>query len=54
MAIDLKEKKNVISLDAPVSGGRRAARTGDLTILVGGDSEGIEHCKPIFETYSKK
>ena len=34
-------------LDAPVSGGVARAETGELTIMVGGDAEALERCRPI-------
>ena len=40
-------------LDAPVSGGRTGAETGSLTIMVGGDKEDFEECRPIFEAIGK-
>lgn len=36
-------------LDAPVSGGPSRAQTGDLTIMVGGERETFERCRPLFE-----
>lgn len=34
-------------LDAPVSGGVPRARTGELTIMVGGDSDVVARCEPL-------
>lgn len=34
-------------LDAPVSGGTRAAEQGTLTIMVGGDAELLTRCRPL-------
>ncbi|MER6957127.1 NAD(P)-dependent oxidoreductase [Streptomyces sp. NPDC000618] len=38
-------------LDAPVSGGGRAAAQGALLVLVGGDGAVLDTCRPVFETY---
>lgn len=38
-------------LDAPVSGGETGAQAGTLAIMVGGDEDAFNTCKPIFETY---
>lgn len=39
-------------LDAPVSGGGPAAEAGRLLVMVGGDAEVVERCRPVFETYA--
>src|SRR5215831_2248536 len=36
-------------LDAPVSGGTLAAEQGTLTIMVGGDEELLERCRPLLQ-----
>ena len=36
-------------LDAPVTGGNSGAKNGTLSILVGGDKEDYETCRPVFE-----
>lgn len=36
-------------LDAPVTGGDTGARNGTLSILVGGEKEDYEACRPLFE-----
>ncbi|MFI1485354.1 NAD(P)-dependent oxidoreductase [Streptomyces sp. NPDC020747] len=38
-------------VDAPVSGGGPAAAAGKLLVMVGGESEAVERCRPVFETY---
>ncbi|HEV2389922.1 MAG TPA: NAD(P)-dependent oxidoreductase [Nitrososphaerales archaeon] len=48
------KKKRVKVLDAPVSGGRPGAELGTLTIMVGGDEESFQRCKPIFEAVGKR
>jgi 3-hydroxyisobutyrate dehydrogenase-like beta-hydroxyacid dehydrogenase len=37
-------------LDAPVSGGTTAAANGTLTIMVGGDADLLEQCRPLLAT----
>jgi 3-hydroxyisobutyrate dehydrogenase len=39
-----------VLIDAPVSGGVPRARTGELAIMVGGDSGAIERVRPILQT----
>jgi len=43
------EAKGAKLLDAPVSGGVPGAKAGKLTIMVGGDKEAFEKCRPVFE-----
>ncbi|GBG40227.1 NAD(P)-dependent oxidoreductase [Mycobacterium montefiorense] len=43
--------KGVSVIDAPVSGGGPAAAEGHLMVMVGGDTETVERCRPVFETY---
>ena len=38
-------------IDAPVSGGGPAAAEGRLMVMVGGDADVVERCRPVFETY---
>ncbi|MCV7377734.1 6-phosphogluconate dehydrogenase [Mycobacterium alsense] len=45
------ETKGVSIVDAPVSGGGPAARDGRLLVMVGGDADVVERCRPVFETY---
>jgi 3-hydroxyisobutyrate dehydrogenase-like beta-hydroxyacid dehydrogenase len=42
---------DVTLIDAPVSGGAPAAEAGELLVMVGGDAETFERCKPVFSTY---
>jgi 2-hydroxymethylglutarate dehydrogenase len=44
----------VAVLDAPVSGGTKAAKAGTLAIMVGGESDTLEHARPVLETMGKK
>lgn len=47
------EKKGMRMLDAPVSGGVVGAEKGTLSIIVGGDQDLFEKCKPLFESMGK-
>ena len=47
------KKKGLPGLDAPVTGGDAGAKAGTLTILVGGDQETFEKCRPLFEAMGK-
>jgi 3-hydroxyisobutyrate dehydrogenase len=40
-----------VLLDAPVSGGGMAAEAGRLLVMVGGQTEAVERCRPVFATY---
>lgn len=44
--------QGVSVLDAPVSGGGPAAQAGRLLVMVGGDADVVERCRPVFETYA--
>jgi 3-hydroxyisobutyrate dehydrogenase len=39
-------------VDAPVSGGGPAAEEGRLLLMVGGEADVVERCRPVFETYA--
>ena len=41
------------SLDAPVSGGQAGAENGQLTVMVGGESDTFERAKPVINCYAK-
>lgn len=41
--------KGLFALDAPVTGGDVGAREGSLTIMVGGEEEAYNKCRPLFE-----
>jgi 2-hydroxy-3-oxopropionate reductase len=45
--------KNVLALDAPVSGGDIGAKNGTLTIMVGGDASALEKVMPVFNAMGK-
>lgn len=53
--IELAERaaqQEITLLDAPVSGGRRGATAGALTVLVGGPDAAVERARPVFETFA--
>src|SRR5512138_838365 len=45
--------KDVLALDAPVSGGDIGAKNGTLTIMVGGDVSALEKIMPVFLAMGK-
>ncbi len=47
------EQAQLKFLDAPISGGDIGAKNGTLTIMVGGELETFETCKPVFEAMGK-
>jgi 2-hydroxy-3-oxopropionate reductase len=47
------ERKGVMSLDAPVSGGDIGAKEGTLSIMVGGPKEALEIILPVLRTIGK-
>ena len=46
-------EKNVLALDAPVSGGDIGAKNGTLTIMVGGGASALEKVMPVFLAMGK-
>ncbi len=44
--------QGVSVIDAPVSGGAPAVEQGTLLIMVGGDEDVAERCRPVFATYA--
>lgn len=44
--------KQVTCLDAPVTGGVKGARAGTLTLMVGGDHDGLERVRPLLDTFA--
>ena len=48
------ENKNLLFLDAPVSGGVGGAETGTLTFMVGGTENAYKKMLPLFEVLGKK
>lgn len=49
---DKAAPQGVSVIDAPVSGGGGAAAEGRLLVMVGGDTDVVERCRPVFETYA--
>jgi 3-hydroxyisobutyrate dehydrogenase-like beta-hydroxyacid dehydrogenase len=43
--------KGVSVVDAPVSGGAAVAAERQLVVMVGGEDQAVERCRPVFETY---
>ena len=46
-------ERTVGFLDAPVSGGQAGAESGQLTVMVGGDTDVFERAVPIIDCYAK-
>lgn len=44
--------QGVSVIDAPVSGGAPAVAEGRLLVMVGGEADVVERCRPVFETYA--
>ena len=49
----LAAEKDVGFLDAPVSGGQAGAESGQLTVMVGGDTNVFEQARPVMDCYAK-
>lgn len=47
------KSKNIVTLDAPVSGGVGGAKAGTLTFIVGGDKSAFEKAEPILRNMGK-
>lgn len=47
-------RRGVGFIDAPVSGGTTAARSGSLTIMWGGDESDFARVRPVIEAFGKK
>ena len=50
---DEAEKRGVVAIDAPVSGGDVGARGGTLSIMIGGDAAAVEKLQPLWEAMGK-
>jgi 3-hydroxyisobutyrate dehydrogenase len=48
------DKRGVLALDAPVSGGQAGAENGKLSIMCGGTIEAMEGARPILEAYAAR
>ncbi len=56
LAVEIAEQaaaKNVISIDAPVSGGDVGAREARLSIMIGGDAAAVEALQPCWQAMGK-
>jgi 3-hydroxyisobutyrate dehydrogenase len=53
-AHDLARTANMLSLDAPVSGGVSGAEAASLTFMAGGTKDAFERAKPVLEAMGKK
>ena len=51
---NMAKSKNLLSLDAPVSGGTIGADNGSLTFMVGGTEEAYKKMLPLFEIMGNK
>ena len=47
-------ERGIGMIDAPVSGGRKGAVEGTLTIMAGGDAPLVERCRPVLETMGRR
>lgn len=47
-------ERDIEFLDAPVSGGQAGAENGQLTIMVGGDTQAYGQAEPIMDAYAKR
>lgn len=57
LAAEIAERaaaKGVVSIDAPVSGGDVGARSGTLSIMIGGDAEAVARLQPFWEALGSK
>lgn len=45
---------NVLVLDAPISGANPRAKSGELTLMVGGDEPAVDFYRPVFEAMSQE
>ena len=44
----------VAFVDAPVSGGQAGAENGALSVMCGGEADGVERVRPVMEAYAKR
>ena len=43
--------RGVMLVDAPVSGGREVALSGNLVVAAGGDAAAVQRCRPVFAAF---
>lgn len=48
------DKKGIILIDAPITGGATGAESATLCYMVGGGEEAVKYCTPMFETSGSK
>jgi 3-hydroxyisobutyrate dehydrogenase len=48
------EKRGIVAIDAPVSGGDVGARGGTLSIMIGGDAATVEKLEPFWKSMGSK
>ena len=46
--------RSIAYVDAPVSGGPSRARTGELTIMAGGEEDAVDRVRPVLEALAKQ
>ena len=51
-AADAAERQMVL-IDAPITGGSHGAEAGELVYMVGADAATLERCRPVFDTSAK-
>jgi 3-hydroxyisobutyrate dehydrogenase len=49
---EIAAAQGVSVIDAPVSGGAPAVEERRLLVMVGGDADVVERCRPVFESYA--
>ena len=47
-------ERGIGMIDAPVSGGRKGAVAGTLTVMAGGDETLVERCRPLLEAMGRR
>jgi len=46
--------KEILCVDAPVTGGQAGAEAGQLSIMCGGSAKAVEAARPVISTYAKR
>ena len=46
--------KEILCVDAPVSGGQSGAEAGQLSIMCGGSAKAVDAARPVIQTYAKR
>jgi 3-hydroxyisobutyrate dehydrogenase len=50
---EIAAEKQIMAIDAPVSGGDVGAKTGTLSIMIGGDAATVQQLDPLFQLMGK-